>query len=175
MEIPHKIRAIIFNIAQREYHKHPSLHCMIELNDLVNEGFIGYLKAKKKHKADIADIENYAYKRILGSIIDYIRKHYPFSHRGYDKKKDKYEFVPIESVCNEYDKSISYEQDVMNIDLIRKLGHILNRREKTILLYYYWKDMTMKAIGKELNLSEASVSLAHRLALKKLRWNLKRH
>jgi RNA polymerase sigma factor for flagellar operon FliA len=50
-------------------------------------------------------------------------------------------------------------------DLIDKLPE----REKVILSLYYWEEMTMKEIGKVLNLTEGRICQLHNQALMRLR------
>ncbi len=54
-------------------------------------------------------------------------------------------------------------------ELLAKVAQNLNRNERLIVILYYYEDLTMKEIGKHLDLSESRVSQMHASILKRLR------
>jgi RNA polymerase sigma factor for flagellar operon FliA len=57
-------------------------------------------------------------------------------------------------------------------EAIAQLIETLPKKEKMILSLYYWDEMTMKEIGKVLNLTEGRVSQLHNQALLKLKMQI---
>lgn len=63
-------------------------------------------------------------------------------------------------------------EDNKKKELIADLVGKLPEREKVILSLYYWEEMTMKEIGKALNLTEGRICQLHNQALMRLRARL---
>lgn len=57
-------------------------------------------------------------------------------------------------------------------DFLRKVTKGLNRNERMIIIGYYYEDMTMKEIGRTLDLSESRVSQMHSSIMARLQLNL---
>ncbi|MCZ6601986.1 MAG: sigma-70 family RNA polymerase sigma factor, partial [Planctomycetota bacterium] len=57
------------------------------------------------------------------------------------------------------------------MDLVMK---ILNRRERIILILYYYEELTMREIGASLGLSESRVCQLHSRIIERLRTHLQR-
>jgi RNA polymerase sigma factor for flagellar operon FliA len=60
-------------------------------------------------------------------------------------------------------------EDTKKKELLADLIDKLPEREKVILSLYYWEEMTMKEIGKVLNLTEGRICQLHNQALMRLR------
>jgi RNA polymerase sigma factor for flagellar operon FliA len=63
-------------------------------------------------------------------------------------------------------------EDNKKKELLADLVGKLPEREKVILSLYYWEEMTMKEIGKALNLTEGRICQLHNQALMRLRARL---
>ncbi|NMD36486.1 MAG: sigma-70 family RNA polymerase sigma factor, partial [Planctomycetes bacterium] len=51
----------------------------------------------------------------------------------------------------------------------------VSRKERLILLLYYYEDLTMREIGAALNLSESRVCQLHSRIISRLKTQLKKH
>jgi RNA polymerase sigma factor for flagellar operon FliA len=60
-------------------------------------------------------------------------------------------------------------------ELLRRITRGCNRRERLLLILYYYEQLTMKEIGRTLGLSESRVSQMHTALLARLKNDLRRH
>ncbi|KRQ87039.1 RNA polymerase sigma-D factor [Caloramator mitchellensis] len=65
-------------------------------------------------------------------------------------------------------------EDEEKLDMLKRAISMLPDKDKTILNLYYYEKLTLKQIGKVLEISESRVSQLHSRALVRLRENLKK-
>ena len=97
------------------------------------------------------------------SVISLSRKWYET-----DSNKDVREIDVLEDIGSE-----NPFRAVQRKDLKELLTRGLNRAERLIVILYYFEEMTMKEIGKTLDLSESRVSQMHTAIMERLREQLK--
>jgi len=168
----------------------------IEFDELVNVGVIGLLKAIEKYDKEKAKFSTYAYIKIRGEILDYLRS-LDILPRGLREKIKKGEvvdenmdiplsnsaiFLSIEKAINGTDdlkfidtlisKLETPEEYAQKAELREKLLNILNtlsEKEKQILQMIYFEEKDLKEISEKLNISVSRISQIKSQALAKLR------
>lgn len=89
----------------------------------------------------------------------------------YDKKGAGDDSVEIIDTIED-DKSSHPEDEMENKDAKKELEYALKKlpeRERTLLVFYYHENMTLKEIGEAINVSESRVCQLHAQAIMKLR------
>ncbi len=89
----------------------------------------------------------------------------------YDKKGTGEDSVEIIDTIED-DKSARPEEEMENKDAKKELEYALKKlpeRERTLLVFYYHENMTLKEIGEAINVSESRVCQLHAQAIMKLR------
>jgi len=187
---------LVKKVASKIYYKLPD--CDIEFDDLVNTGIIGLIKAIDKYNEGKAKFSTYAYIKIRGEILDYLRNLEIVPRSVKDKiKKEKEEneseyHVPLSNtaVIVSIDKAMSDdddgyrlvdrlvskrktpEEEVIELDINEKLMaaiNKLNHNEKAILQMIYFEERDLKYIANKLNISVSRVSQIKAQAVVKLR------
>lgn len=80
--------------------------------------------------------------------------------------------VPLEQNYSKYDGPEEvYEKEELKQVLIQAL-ELLTEKEKTVIVLYYYEDLTLKEISKILEVSESRVSQLHTKALQKMKIKL---
>ncbi|WP_456401270.1 sigma-70 family RNA polymerase sigma factor [Persephonella sp.] len=170
----------------------------IEFDDLVNTGIIGLMKAIDRYDKDKAKFSTYAYIKIRGEILDYLRSLDIVPRTVRDKLKKEQEkagkdepmplstsavMVSIEKALSNKDESFRLidtliskretpEEEVIKDDLRDRLVQVvnlLNEKEKRVLQMLYFEELDFKTVAKELNISVSRVSQIKSEALKKLK------
>ena len=186
---------LIKKVASKIYYRIPKGE--IDFDELVNIGVIGLLKALDKYDKDRAKFSTYAYIRIRGEILDYLRS-LDIVPRGIRDKIRKDEkpvdetmdiplsnsaiFLSIEKAIGDTDdlkfvdtlKSNleSPEEYAEKIELREKLDGVLNlltENEKRVIQMIYFEEKDLKEISEVLNISMGRISQLKSQALKKLK------
>ena len=94
----------------------------------------------------------------------------------FKKKKNTNETVEIEKNLDKKEiedtNSSRPEESIEKVDAKRELEMALKKlpeRERTLLVFYYHENMTLKEIGEALNISESRVCQIHAQAIMKLK------
>lgn len=136
-----------------------------EYNDLVCEGVLGFIQAADnfKLKKGVKFI-SFAWLRISGAMLDYLRKTSIREHHFKDVKISCLEDYS-EPLCKE-DKSFS---DSDNQDLINSLTNMLSPRDRLIINMYYKKGLNRRQIGEKMDLDASRITqlMKHSIALMK--------
>lgn len=131
-----------------------------ERDDLIQEGYIGIIKAAKQFNADHgAKFTTYASKYIIGSMLDFLNKE--IQHKLNTTDID-YDFNSIE--VDSYDVLLKY--DIQNMITLS-----LNQLEQKVIKLHYGfyddKEYSLEEINKLLNISNAKYIVQR--SLKRLR------
>ena len=133
----------------------------VEYDDLVGYGVFGLIDAIDKFDSGKnVKFETYASLRIRGAILDQIRKMdwIPRSLRQKQKKID----AAMAKIEADSGKVATDDKLVQAIDL-------LTEKERSVIVLYYYEDMTLKEISMTLDVSESRVSQLHTKALSKMK------
>lgn len=185
---------LVKKVASKIYYRIPRGE--IEFDELVNIGVIGLMKAIEKYDEDKAKFSTYAYIKIRGEILDYLRS-LDIIPRGLREKIKKGEIVdenmdiPLSSsaIFLSIEKAINGTDDLKFIDTLvskletpeeyaekselrEKLLKVLNtlsEKEKQILQMIFFEEKDLKEISEKLNISVSRISQIKSQALSKLR------
>lgn len=185
---------LVKKVASRIYRRLPE--GVVEFEELVNTGVIGLIKAIERYDSKRARFSTYAYIKIRGEILDYLRKQdfLPRSVREKLKKKEfhelKEEVITLISIEEKlFGNSERYsikdtlvsdlpdpEDEVLKEEAKRVLASAvsqLSEKEQLVLQLIFVEELDLKAIGEILGVSVSRVSQIKIGALKKLKQILK--
>lgn len=155
---------LIYRIA-RSYHKKTGQKYPLE--DLISEGWVGLLKASKKHDPEQGDFEKYAPKMIAWGIMDFFRAEFPGSKEEYESglRREGVEF--IELPADQVDPTQRIFARQMYEVFFR--SRTLTERERRILRWLYVDGANQATLAQREGVTEMSISIAHDRMLQKLR------
>lgn len=148
--------------------------CGLELEDLAQAGFEGYIVALKRVNPDATESEKTSYlkTRIYGSIIDSIRSHSKYSRLHYDaaRKADNFDCLPYEVQFEDFALHFKVEPSTLTKliawDLV-SLG--LTPFEKHLVRMFFVNGCTMFEIAESFGFTESRISQLLTIAINKLR------
>ena len=174
------------SLAISKYQEVPDSIC---LDDLINAGAVGAIKAVDRYKEEVgATLKSFAYSGIKGAIIDELRGSAPFFIRK-GKNKGEVTILPLDNLVKDNDNSYSSNfmsfKDMLVDDslhetiekreafkLLHKAVDDLPEPYRKIIKLYYFSEKTQKEIGKKLGKSHAWISQLRKTALMVLRKRL---
>ena len=151
----------------------------MEYDDLVGYGIFGLIDAIDKFDyGKNVKFETYASLRIRGAILDQIRK-MDWIPRSLRQKQKRIEaaMAKIESETGHIASDIRLDafifpcQSASSSIVISNSAAIdsLTEKERSVVVLYYYEDMTLKEISLTLEVSESRVSQLHTKALNKMK------
>ncbi len=185
---------LVKKVASKIYYRLPKGE--IDFDELVNTGIIGLMKAIDRYDKDKAKFSTYAYIKIRGEILDYLRSLdvMPRSMREKIKEENLEEgknlplsktaiMVSIEKAIVNGDEEfrivdtlvsdrISPEEEVIKDDIKEKLLQAietLNEKEQIALQMLYFEEKSLQEVADVLKVSVSRVSQIKSEAVKKLR------
>ncbi len=181
---------LVKKVASKIYKRIPP--GVIEFEELVNTGVIGLMKAIDNYDSRKARFSTYAYIKIRGEILDYLRKldFLPRSVREKIKNRDgesiKEEaafFISLEEKLFSSSDSPSFkdilssglptpEEELLVKDLKERLAKAIDKlsdKEKLVLQLLFVEELDLKSVADILKVSVSRVSQIKGGALKKLR------
>jgi len=190
--------ALVKKVASKIFFKLPR-DCGIEFDELVNTGIIGLIKAIDKFDEAKAQFSTYAYIKIRGEILDYLRSLHvvPRSMREKIKKeKEEGKDIPLSNlaILVSMEKALGAEEgsakliDIMvseeagpeeravTSQLHEKISEALehlNEKERRTLQMFFFEEREPKEIARVLNISQSRVSQIKSQAVNKLKKLLK--
>jgi len=187
--------ALVKKVASKIYFKLPR-DSGIDFDELVNTGIIGLIKAIDKFDAQKAKFSTYAYIKIRGEILDYLRSLHVMPRSMREKiKKEKEQSdkdIPLSNlaIMISMEKAIGNEEgaprliDVMVSEeigpeeqairsqmkeMLEEAISRLNEKEQKTLQMFFFEEKEPKEIAKALNISQSRVSQIKSQAIKKLK------
>lgn len=185
---------LVKKIASKIYKRLPE--GTIEFDELVNVGVIGLIKAVENYNEVKAKFSTYAYIKIRGEILDFLRRLDPLPRNLRNKlKNSKWDEVKEEAVFflsieeNLFGNSdgikikdtltsnvLDPEEEIEKKEKIELLSNAINKlseKEQLVLQLVFVEELDLKSIAEILNISVSRVSQIKTNALKKLRNLLK--
>lgn len=169
----------------------------IEFDDLFQVGVIGLIKALDNYDEDKGKFSTYAYIRIRGEILDFLRQQdiFPNTERDYitveKAEPDTTEFYSNTGMILSLDKVISQEDDSISLidtlisksktpeeeyelkEQIEKISFIIDKyldeTEKKVINYLFFEEKEPKEIQSMLGISLGRISQIKTKALEKIK------
>ena len=190
--------ALVKKVASKIYFKLPR-DAGIEFDELVNTGIIGLIKAIDKFDDSKAQFSTYAYIKIRGEILDYLRSLHvmPRSMREKIKKeKEEGKDIPLSNlaIMISMEKALGSEEGAPRLidimvsedlspedqaissqmgDMLAEAMEQLNEKERKTLQMFFFEEREPKEIAAYLGISQSRVSQIKSQAVKKLKAILK--
>ncbi|MEZ0323938.1 MAG: sigma-70 family RNA polymerase sigma factor [Hydrogenothermaceae bacterium] len=186
---------LVKKVASKIYAKLPD--CGIEFDDLVQVGVIGLIKAIDSYKQDRAQFSTYAYIRIRGEILDFLRSLDIMPHTEREKIKTEMAeegldlpvsntaiFVSLDKVISEEDESISFidtfiskiktpEDEYSIKELIERINDYIDinfsEKDKKVIHMLFFEEKEPKEISESLGISLSRISQIKNFAIAKLK------
>lgn len=148
----------------------------VETEDLVAAAMSGLWDAIRFHPEVGPGFEFYAAMRVRGAVIDELRSQdwLPRRHRAQveegkaDRVQIVYDVAEIEKIARIDNPEDGLSKKAMAKALVEHL-QCLVPRERRVVEAFYFREETMKVIGKRMGISEPRVSQIHSRAMEKLR------
>ncbi len=180
---------LVKNVANKIYRKLPE--GVLEFDELVNVGVIGLIKAIENYDKNKARFSTYAYIKIRGEILDFLRK-LDFVPRGVrekikngdlqDVKEEAAVFLSIEEKLFGDDSSLTLGDTLASDDspeelvILKDLKEVLakaiaklNDNEKLVLQLLFVEELDLKSAAEIMGVSVSRVSQIKKAAILKLR------
>ena len=186
---------LIKKVASKIYYRLPD--CSIDFDDLFQVGVIGLIKAAENYNEDKGKFSTYAYIRIRGEILDFLRslEIFPNTEKDYItvEKAEPDEDLPysntaiilsLNSIISTEDDSISLidsivsnsktpEEEYEIKEQIEKISQIidnhLDENEKKVINYLFFEEKDPKEIQEIMGISLGRISQIKAKALEKIR------
>jgi len=187
---------LVKKVASKIFFKLPK-DCGIDFDELVNTGIIGLIKAIEKYNAEKAKFSTYAYIKIRGEILDYLRSLHIVPRTMRDKiKKEKEEnpdkVVPLSNlaIMLSMEKALSSEDGSLKLsdtlisqesgpeeaainselkEILLEAMTMLNEKERLAIQMFYFEEKEPKEISEALNVSQSRVSQLKSQAILKIK------
>ncbi len=186
--------ALVKKVASKIFFKLPR-DSGIEFDELVNTGIIGLIKAIDKFDDKKAQFSTYAYIKIRGEILDYLRSLHimPRSMREKIKKeKEEGKDIPLSNlaIMISMEKALGSSEDSPKLidvmvsddlspeeqairsqmgDILFKAMEQLNEKERRTLQMFFFEEREPKEIAQVLGISQSRVSQIKSQAVRKLK------
>jgi len=140
----------------------------MDLEDLIQAGYIGLIDAANKYNKDKGGWISYARTRIRGAVIDWMRtaSWSTRTDRAKAKKNDEEikkmyggENSTLINSIEITSKTVVLDTPLDTSDFLQWFLSGLTDENKKIVYMYYAHDLTMAQIGKKLNLTESAICL----------------
>jgi len=192
---------LVKKVASKIFYKLPP--CGIEFDDLVNTGMIGLMKAIERYDREQAKFSTYAYIKIRGEILDYLRSLEVVPRTMKEKIRKEEEAnpdakpLPLSNAAvmlsmemaltvggTDYrlidtlvSKERTPEEEAESTDMIEKMRtamQALNDKERSVLQMLYFEECEPKEAAQMLGISQSRVSQLKSMAISKLKEAMRR-
>lgn len=155
---------LVRGVARRFVYRLPA---HMEFLDLVSIGTLGLLDAAAKYDpCRQTKFETYATWRVRGAIMDEMRFQ---ASRG----TKTVSLIDCEELIDPDAPDPFSEAGLSELKaIVAEALSELPKRERVVLLLYYYREMTMKEVGQAMGLTEARISQIHKEAIIRLRVKL---
>ncbi len=186
---------LIKKVASKIYYKLPD--CEIDFDDLVHIGILGMYKAIENYEKEKGAFSTYAYIRVRGEILDYLRELDIMPKMEKEKIITEYadkigDQLPLSkhALVLSLDKALNEEENISLLDtissktntpeeeisrkeiiekILQNIDKYLDENEKKIIYYLYFEEKDPKEISEILNISLGRISQLKSRAIEKLK------
>lgn len=186
---------LVRKVASKIYARLPD--CDVDFEDLVQTGIIGLIKAIDKYNQDKAQFSTYAYIRIRGEILDFLRSMEVIPRTEKDRimteQAEEGVEIPVSNfaIMLSLDKAISEDEENVSFletvisdsktpeeeysikEIIEKINYYMDinfsETEKKVINMLYLEEREPKEISKVLGISLSRISQIKNSAIEKLK------
>lgn len=140
------------------FQKKKNLPKHIDIEDLRSAAYLGLVEAANRYNPDVGvNFSTFAYPRINGAIIDYLRD------LGWFKKGNSHYILSLDSSESGYECTLSdtikakkESNDCMEI--LEEISRNLDDQAKSVLKHYFIDELSMQEVGDKFGVSEGRIS-----------------
>jgi RNA polymerase sigma factor (sigma-70 family) len=134
--------------------KKASLPKRISLEELKSAGYLGLVESANRYEPAKGSFTTFAYPRILGAIIDYLREcQSPCSKEGYMLSLDSCE----DDGCS-LAETISSPDKSQTEEIFEEITSGMDDKAQLVLRCYLIDELSMKEVGRKIGVTESRVS-----------------
>ncbi len=141
------------------YQKIKSLPRNIDIEDLRSAAYLGLVEAANRYKSELGVcFSTFAYPRISGAIIDYLRE------QGWMKRGDTCRILSLDTTlvnnedCVLGDTVEAKEERRDQEEILEVISLNLDGQAKSVLKHYFIDDLSMKEVGDKFGITEGRIS-----------------
>jgi len=152
-------------VARRVYAK---VKGFFEFDDLVSEAWVGLIKSLPKFDASKSSFSTYMQIRVMGSVLDFVRRTTWIPRKEHEKLKKNHEHKAASIASYSSFDSLSkqsfmaVEHDISSVDNAEAVARILSclqSKYRNLLTDYFINGKSMDEIAKKEGITDSMVSL----------------
>jgi RNA polymerase sigma factor (sigma-70 family) len=134
-----------------------SLPRCISIEELKSAAYLGLTEAANRFDPSLGlSFATFAYPRIRGAIIDYLRE------LGWDKRSNRFQVVSLDAPADDEGHSradlLPAKRKDENKDVLEFISVRFGEQAEAVLRHYFIDDMSMKEVGQKFGVSEGRIS-----------------
>lgn len=141
------------------FQKKKSLPRFIDIEDLRSAAYLGLVEAANRYKPETGVcFSTFAYPRINGAIIDYLRD------QGWVKRGKTCHIVSLDApvanneACVLGDTILAKEEVTDQEEVLEVISLNLDNQSKSVLKHYFIDELSMKEVGEKFGVTEGRIS-----------------
>jgi RNA polymerase sigma factor (sigma-70 family) len=140
------------------FQKKRSLPRFIDIEDLRSAAYLGLVEAANRFNPDLGVcFSTFAYPRINGAIIDYLR------NQGWLKRGDTCRIISLDVPMSGCDAcvlgdTIATKEEINQEEILDVIFLDLDNQAKSILRHYFIDELSMKEVGDKFGVTEGRIS-----------------
>lgn len=141
------------------FQKKKSLPRFIDIEDLRSAAYLGLVEAANRFNPDMGVcFSTFAYPRINGAIIDYLRD------QGWMKRGETSHIISLDApvadneVCVLGDTIAAKEEVTDQEEILEVISLNLDNQAKEVLRHYFIDELSMKEVGERFGVTEGRIS-----------------
>ena len=131
----------------------------VDIEELRSAAYLGLVEAANRFNPDLGIcFSTFAYPRINGAIIDYLRE------LGWMKRGDTFHIVSLDAsmaddnACVLADTIQAKEEKTDQEEILEVISLNLDKQAKTVMRHYFIDELSMKEVGEKVDYTEGRIS-----------------
>jgi len=154
------------------FQKKKSLPCFIDVEDLRSAAYLGLVEAANRYNPDFGVcFSTFAYPRINGAIIDYLR------NQGWMKRGGTCRIISLDAPMSDNDSYVlrdtieAKEEITDQEEILEVISLKMDNHAKSVLRHYFIDELSMKEVGDKFGVTEGRISQLIKQYKEKIRSN----
>jgi RNA polymerase sigma factor (sigma-70 family) len=127
------------------------------MSELKSAAYLGLTEAANRFDPSLGlSFATFAYPRIRGAIIDYLRE------LGWDKRSNRFQVVSLDAPADDEGHSradlLPAKRKDENKDVLEFISVRFGEQAEAVLRHYFIDEMSMKEVGQKFGVSEGRIS-----------------